>query len=285
MLQTIEHELTSWLESFDQKKTAVNAINIQSNAISHGLSKMLEIPEKPSNIAETDTFVLSFPALTGDNKATLLMEDEDIVKAYNSGGASDPTFLNKFKSAPVTGMATLLHFVQNQKGFIPQKGQYSIQEFGGFMQAFGTCPIVNTGSVQSLEHNSTISNIKESNFDRTEIVDTIIKTYNLDTEEQDGIAEKLKNASGDSVKFTIYNLQIYGSSTEAFFEVSAGVVTITRTDEEHKLKKRFQFEINLKGNHVVSSMQTANWASFAVKLADKSFTSIPEWIKSNQLPS
>ncbi|MFT5971144.1 MAG: hypothetical protein ACI8ZO_001663 [Flavobacteriales bacterium] len=280
----MEHEITNWFESLNPKTTTIDGLNLQSDAIYQGLNRMLEVHEELSNSPETDDFVFSFPTLTGDNKVKLLKEDEGVVKAYSSGGASDPTFLNKFKGAPVTGIATLLNFVQNQKGFIPQEGHFSIQEFGGFMHAFGTCPIVNTGSVQSLEHNSTISNIKESNFDRKDIVDTIIQIYNLDPEEQDEISEKLKNVSGDIVKFTIYNLQISGSSNEAFLEVSAGVATITRT-ENHKFRKRFQFEINIKGNHIVSSIQTANWASFAPKLAEKHFTSIPEWIKSNQLPS
>lgn len=279
----MEHQITSWLESFESKNTAVNLLTTQSNSIYHGLSKMQEMPEEPLDTSDVDTFVLSYPALTGDNKAKLLKIDGEIVDAYKSGGVSDPTFLNELKGAPVTGMATLLSFVQNQTGFIPQDGHFSIQEFSSFMQNFGSCPIVNTGSVHSLEHTSKLSNIKESNFDRQEIVDTIIQNYNLDTEEQDELVEKLKSVSGNSVKLTIYNLEISGSSNEAFFEVYAGVVIINRT-EDHKLKKRFQFEINLKGNHILSSIQTANWASFSTKLAKKHFASIPEWIKSNQLP-
>lgn len=279
----MEHEINSWLESLTPGSIAVSGtLNVEPTATFLKVSEMPEMPAEVPTPSEAEAFVFSYPALTGDNKTQLLQADRKISKAYTCGGDSDPKFLNKFKEAPVTGMTTLMNYIQIQKGFIPQEGHFSIQKFGSFMESLGTCPIVITGSTQSLKHDTTVTNINEKNFDRKEIVDTIVRTYELNTGQSSKIEEKLREARSDTIKLTIYNMQIYGSSTEAFFAVNAGVTTITRT-EVHKLRPRFQFEINLRGNKVTSSIQQANWEAFAPKIAKLHFASISEWIKANKL--
>jgi|GEM_PF-6404547 len=285
----MEHKINDWLDSFYLQNKTSNILSTASDAILQGVGKILDTPNPPFAFEEeeeevTATFTFSFPALTGNNTEALLTKDAALQNAYNSHGPLDPTFINTLKKAPVTGLATLLSFVESMTNFIPQKGLYSIQDFGHFMQAFGSCPIVKTGSAQNLEHVSTLTKIKHDNFDQEPIVDTIVSIYNLDDEQGHAISEQLKNTTEDSVKISLYNMQLSGSSEEAFFNVYAGVVTLIRT-ENHKLKKTYNFKIDIKGNHINSSIETANWANFAAKLVKKHFACITEWIKSNQLPN
>ena len=280
----MEQKINSWFESFSPGySNDGRKLNVEAMA---AFSKAGEIPEMPASVPtppEADEFSFSYPALSGKDKMQLLQADQEIAKAYAHGGASDPIFLEKFEAAPVTGMATLLNYVQIQKEFIPHKGKLLIEEFGHFISSVVACPACETGAALSLNHD-TIINVKKKHFDHKEIIDNIAKTYELNEEQRDEIQAKLQGATSNSVKLTIYNMQISGSSIESFFGVFAGVVIITRT-QTRKIMPRFQFEINFRGNKLVTSIQKANWVYLAPNLAKMHFASIPEWIKANEPPT